>query len=189
MTNIITTTEGSYLGLAFRANLEKNPDLMKFDVEQFEEDQQKHRAAMNAANPPKIEPVRVEFNRLRGQLFDHQQHAKAMEIRVNNEAGNVHEFERRITAVLKLKKEHEDAGNLLGARSYEHQAQQLENELADARDRLVKDQRYNAAAARGLREWQQEHGPRLKELQKEVAKLPENNADTHAKELEGSFRK
>jgi predicted nucleic acid-binding Zn-ribbon protein len=159
-------SQENYAAMAFRANLERDPDLMTFNVEQIEQKQNEVRAARAAANPPKLEPAREEYNRLNSQLFALKQNAHAMEVRVNNGAGNVREFENRITKALKLKKQHEDAGNLIGARSYEHQIQGFETELADAREQLVKDQRWNSGAARQLRTWQTENGPRLKELQK-----------------------
>jgi uncharacterized membrane-anchored protein YjiN (DUF445 family) len=133
----------------------------------------KARAADVAANPPTPEQAKVqlksELNMLRKQLFELQQTAKSTEQKVNNEAGNVHLLEGRITTTIKEQKEYETSGNLIASRSYEHQIQQLENELADTRERLVKNQSYNAGAARQLRTWQTEKGPRLKELQKEVA--------------------
>jgi hypothetical protein len=166
---LTTMSEENYMGLAFKANLEQNPDLMKFDSVAFEKQQAAHRVAEAKLNPPKPEPsVQQELNRLRGQLFSLEQNAKAYEQLVNNASGNVREFERRLTVMLKSKKEYEDAGNLLAARSYEHQIRGLETELADARDSLGKNRLYNKGAIRELRTWQQEHTARLLELRKEV---------------------
>jgi NAD-dependent SIR2 family protein deacetylase len=162
-------SEHSYLGLNLKVNLERNPDLMAFDLEKFEQTLKEKRAAAVKLNPPKPEPALQEYNRLNSQLFALTQNAHGLEVRVNNDTGNVREFESRITKTLKTKKQHEEFGNLLGARSYEYQIQLLENELADAREQLVKDQHQNSGAARELRTWQTENGPRLKELQKELA--------------------
>jgi hypothetical protein len=112
------------------------------------------------------------LNKLRGELFNLQQNAKGTEQRVNNEAGNIKLLEKRVTEAIKNKKQYEDDGNLLGARTLERHIQELETELNDTRERLVKEQRYNAGAARELRTWQTENGPRLKELQQQVASLP-----------------
>jgi hypothetical protein len=161
-------SEENYIALAFKANLEKNPDLMKFDSVTFEKQQAARRVAEAKLNPIKPEPAQQELNRLRSQLFGLQQNAKAYEIRVNNLSGSVHEFERRLTVHLKTKKEYELSGNLLAARSCEHQIQGLETELIDARENLVKEQRWNGMAARALRTWQTENTPRLLELRKQV---------------------
>lgn len=192
MTKIITTSGDSYLNLFIRDNLEKHPEVFTITdetVAHVEAHGKKFRAERDAADPPKPEPIRVELNRLRGQLFDLKQHAKNTEIRVNNTSGNIKLFEQRITEMLKEKNNQDEAGNLRGVRSAEHGIQLLENELADARDRLAKELRDNSHAARALREWKTNNDARLKELQKEVAKLPEYTADDHAKELEKSFRK
>ena len=169
-TMTLPTGSHNYAALAFRANLEKNPEAFRpitdGDIAKIEQQQAARRAVEEKAKP--TEPLRVELNRLRNQLFTLQQNAHATEVRVNNEAGTVRLLEQRITEAIKSKKQCEEAGNLLGGRSYEHQIQSLEEELADTRERLLKNQRYNAGAARELRTWQSENGPRLLELKKEV---------------------
>ena len=85
----LPTGTHNYAGMAFRANLEKNPDLMTFDVEKHEATQKKRREAEAKANPPKVTPLQVELNQLRDELFNLQQNAKGTERRVNNEAGNI----------------------------------------------------------------------------------------------------
>jgi hypothetical protein len=149
-------------------NRNADPSIMTIDIAGNERKQAERRAVMEKANPSKPEPARVELNKLRSQLFNLQQQVKNLEIKVNNEAGNVQHLEGRLAEVLKTKKQQEASGNLLAARNYEHSAHLLENELSDTRERLVKEQRCNASAARELRTWQTEHGARLKELQKEV---------------------
>jgi len=164
-------SEHNYAGMAFKANLDKNPDLMTFDSVAFEKQQTARRVAEQKTNPIKPEPAQQELNRLRGQLFNLTQSAEGIEQRVNDEAGTVQTFELRITAALKTKRQHEESGNLMGARTYEHQIQGLESELADARERFLKNQHYSVGAARALRTWQTDNGPRLKELQQEIKKL------------------
>lgn len=168
---IITTSGDSYLNLFIRDNLEKHPEVFTITdatVAHVEAHGKKVRAERDAANPPKPVPAQVELNRLRSELFNLEQNAKGMESRVNNTAGKVKLLEKRITETLKLKKQHEESGNLLGARSYEHQAQQLENELADTSELLAKERRQNGITARALREWQTNNTSRLVELRKEV---------------------
>jgi predicted nucleic acid-binding Zn-ribbon protein len=168
----LPTGTHNYAGMAFRANLEKNPDLMTFDVEKHEATQKKRREAEAKANPPKVTPLQVELNKLRGELFNLQQNAKGTEQRVNNEAGNIKLLEQRINTAIKEKKGYIADGNLRGERTVEKQIESLEGELADTRERLVKEQHYNTAAVRELRTWQTENGPRLKELQQQVASIP-----------------
>ena len=160
--------EFNYAGMAFKANLDKNPDLMAFDGATFEKLQAARRVAEAKANPIKPVPAQQELNRLRGQLFALQQNTKAYESRVNNFAGTVKQLEFRITEALKAKKQYEDAGNLMGARSYEHAIQRMETELTDARELFIKEQGYNQLAIRTLRTWQTENTARLLELRKEV---------------------
>jgi hypothetical protein len=161
-------SEHNYAGLMFRANLEKNPDLMAFDGTAFEKQQAARRVAEQKANPIKPEPAQQELNKLRGQLFALQQNAKAYEQRVNNLAGNVRLLESQLTTALKSKKEYENADNLLAARNHEHQIQRLENELVDEQEKLVTHRRYNQGAIRELRTWQTENTHRLLELKKQV---------------------
>src|ERR1700723_1193571 len=152
-------TGSNYFSLFVRENLKNRPqDFTVTDAQLATiERQQAARRAVRDKDKPK-EAVQVEYNRLRGQLFTLQQNAKAFEILFNNLAGTVKVLESRITTLLKSKKEHDDANNLLGARSYEHQIQGLETELMDARERLLKEQRWNSSAAREMRTWQTDNG-------------------------------
>lgn len=165
-----TGSQYSSFPLFVKHNLETRPQdfraVTDADITAIEQKQAARRAVEDQNKPH--EPLQVELNRLRGQLFSLQMNAKGTEQTVNNTSGNVRLFETRLTEALKTKKKHEDAGNLLGARTYEHQVQELENELLDARDRLVKEQRWNSGAARELRTWQTDNGPRLLELKKEL---------------------
>jgi chromosome segregation ATPase len=182
-------SEHNYAGLAFRATLEKNPDVFTPITDGFinllEQQQAARRAKDNKAKPP--EPVQAEYKRLRSQLFTLQQNVQSTEQKVTNEAGTAQLLEERIDAALKSKKGCEDAGNLRGARSYEHQIQGFETELADVRERHTTNQRYSTTAARELRTWQTENGGRLKQLQKQIASIPHKDGDAHAKELEKEF--
>jgi hypothetical protein len=149
-----------------------DPSVMTVNDETIAANEKKNaerRAEQEKNNPPKPGAARIEFNKLRGQLFTLQQDAKGFEIRVNNEAGTVKNLESRLTEALRVKKTHEASGNLLAERTLEHNAQLLENELADARDRLAKEQKNNILAVRALRAFNTEHGARLKDLQKEFA--------------------
>jgi len=168
----LPTGSHNYAALAFRANLERDPNAFTITDEgitKIEQGQAARRAVEEAAKP-KVS-IEVELNKLRIQLFNLTQNAKSMEQRVNDEAGTVELLEKRITEAIKAKRHCEDAGNLVGARSYEREAQRLEEELVDARERLVKNQRYNVGTGRELRTWTTEHGPRLKYLEKEVLAL------------------
>lgn len=88
MTKIITTSEGSYLGMAFRDNLEKHPEVFVIPDDiavTIEKKQAVRRAAEDAAKPK--EPIKVELARLRNQLFLLEQGARGSETRVNNTSG------------------------------------------------------------------------------------------------------
>jgi hypothetical protein len=166
--------ERNYMEMYFAENLKNRPEDFMFTdkgLAEFEENMKRMRAKRAAANPIKPEPAQQELNRLRGQLFNLQQYAEGIEQKVNDQAGTVQLFELRITEALKTKKQYEESGNLMGARTVEYHIQKLESELADAREVFVKDQHYSVGAARSLRTWQTENGPRLKELQHEIKKL------------------
>jgi hypothetical protein len=166
----LPTGSGNYFSLFVRENLKNRPQdftITDAQLATIEKQQAARRAVDNKINA-KPEAARSEYNRLNGQLFNLTQHAKATESRVNNVAGTVKLLEVRTAEALKIKKQHEDAGNLMGARTYERQIQGLEDELVDEREKLIKEQGYNQGAARALRTWQTENGPRLLELKKQV---------------------
>jgi len=159
----------NYAGLAFKAELEKNPDLFTItdaSIKNIEKQQAARRKKEDKERPTEL--LSAELVRLRSQLFAIEQNVKGMEIRANHAEVDVREFEKRITEAIKNKKQHEKSGNLLGARSVEHGIQLLEGELDDARASLAKYKRFSAGAVRELQTWQTENGPRLKELEKEV---------------------
>jgi|SRR5579859_1195280 len=143
-----------------------DPKLMVVDFADLDKKAAKMRAERDAANPPKPEPIRVEYNRLRKELYDLQQHAKNCEVRVNNEAANVKHWERNIEDLLKRKKK-AVADNMLGEeRSCERQIEMAETELLDARERLAREQRINSAAVRELKAFP--HVARLEALKVEL---------------------
>ena len=97
--------ERSYMEMFFAENIKQRPQDFMFtdkNLPEFEENMKRMRAERAAANPIKPEPAQQELNRLRSQLFGLQQNAKSYEQRVNDVAGNVHEFERRLTVMLRL---------------------------------------------------------------------------------------
>jgi hypothetical protein len=157
----------NFLGLLSKT-MPKDPTITTIDIAANEKKAAAFRKAQDKANPVEPVPAKVELARLRSQLFKLQETAKSLEVKVNNEAGNVMLFESNIKKLLVAKKTAEAAGNLLGARNYEHQIQLLETELADAQARLVNERRYNGAAVRELLAFKKEFGPRIEELTKEV---------------------
>jgi hypothetical protein len=145
-----------------------DPKILTVDMGAISKETAKRRAAMDKANPPAPKPARVELNRLRSELFNLQQTATDCGIRVEQQAGNVKLLETQITEALKTKKEHEVAGNLLGARNYEHQVLRLENDLRTVNNLLRVRREQNSAAVRELLNWKKEFSPLLAELTKEV---------------------
>ena len=158
-------SEHNYAGMAFKANLEKDPSLMTIDLEKIEAHQKQVRAQRDAAAPPTSKPeLRKEYNALRQQLFNLQQNAKALETRTNESADKIHLLEQRLNEALKLKKEASEAGNLRGERTYERQAETLETELLDAQEEYGKNKIWNAQAARAVREFKFNQNERIAEL-------------------------
>jgi hypothetical protein len=145
-----------------------DPKILIPDIPWVEKQAAKRRAAMDKANPPKPVPEKVELNRLRSELFNLQQNATGCGIRVEQQAGEVDLLETQINEALKTKKQHEDAGNLLGARNYEHQVLRLEKELVRANRLLTERREHNTFAVRELLNWKKEFASRLGELTKEV---------------------
>jgi hypothetical protein len=145
-----------------------DPKILTVDMGVLSKETAKRRAAADKANPPEPKPARVELNRLRSELFNLQQTATDCGTRVAQQAGNVELLETQITEALKTKKQHEEAGNLLGARNYEHQVLRLENDLRTVNKLLRVRQEQNSAAVRELLNWKKEFSPLLAELTKEV---------------------
>lgn len=163
-------SEHSYAGLVFKQNLERNPGLMDhvFDHESVNK---RTTATIQAAQDLdaknaqlKVEPVRVQYNTLRKQLFDLQEWAKHAEIYCNSKAGEVKQLERRITDIIKQKKAAVD--NPRAERNFEHQIQLLETELLDAEKEFKRAKIQSGNAARGLKAF--DGHQRIKELKKEL---------------------
>ncbi len=128
-----------------------DPKLMVIDIAAHEQRMTEHRAARDKAQPPKPQPARVEYNQLRQQLYDLQQHAKHTEDYCNTQVAEVKLLERRIDDVLKLKKSAVEEGNLRGERNYENQIQMLETTLFDAKKELTRATVQSGRAGRGLK--------------------------------------
>jgi hypothetical protein len=145
-----------------------DPKILTVDMGVLSKETAKRRAAADKANPPEPKPARVELNRLRSELFNLQQTANDCGIRVEQQAGNVDLLETQLAEALKAKKQHEESGNLLGARNYEHQSLRLENELRTVNKLLRARREQHGAAVRELLNWKKEFSPPLAELTKEV---------------------
>ena len=143
-----------------------DPKLMTVDLEQLGKMHKDTVAQRETLNPPQPEPARQEYNRLRQQLYNLQQQAKNAEVYCNNKADEVRGLEQRINDVLKRKKQAVAEGHLGQERLCEHQLQQLERELPDAKDEATKAKHWGAQAARALKAF--DGHARISELVKEL---------------------
>jgi hypothetical protein len=160
-------SEHNYLGLAFKANLEKNPDLFNVDLKHVEEAAKKFRKEQDVNLKPILgESEHREYKRLRHQHYVLTEDVKNAEINLNNVAGNVQGYEERINTVLTKKKEATAADRLGEERMLEHQLEQLEGELPALQEELKKAQLRNQLATRALREFT--GAERLVELKKKL---------------------
>jgi len=164
-------SEYSALNLIFKTERDKHPDWFTItdeSIRQVEQRQKELRAVRHKAHvdshPPV--PLRPEYNRLRKELFDLQQHAKHTEIYSNEQAGRVEVIESRITDLLKQKKAAVGAGHLGQERFCEHNIQLLETELIDVRVEFNRARNQSTFAARGLKAF--DGYARIAELQKEL---------------------
>ena len=128
-----------------------DPKLMTVDFEQLTAMHKATIAMRENINPPEPEAARPEYNRLREQLYNLQQQAKNNEVYCNNKADAVKGLETRINDLLKSKKQAVAEGHLGQERSYEHQLQQLETELVDAKEEFTKAKHWSGQAARVLK--------------------------------------
>jgi hypothetical protein len=143
---------GNYLGMAFKANLEKNPKLM--DLSNIDEtikatigkSQALH--AKNDAAKENAPDKRKELNRLLNDHFNLKQWVKGCEVRVNESAGQIRNIELRINAEIVEKQKIESP---LGQRGCEHRILLLEGELVEAKANYEKIRRENQQAARQLK--------------------------------------
>lgn len=108
-----------------------------------------------------------EYNRLRQQLYDLQQQAKNAEVFCNNKADGVKGLEQRINDLLRKKKQAIAEGHLGDERNCEHQLQQLETELIDAKQEFTQAKHWSVQAARALKAFDGQE--RIAALKKELA--------------------
>jgi hypothetical protein len=174
MSKTLAVVSDSYAALAFAEDRKRNPETYDLDPKKLAAQiaaTTKAAQALHAKNDATCatDPAK-ELAKLKNQLFNLKQNCHCFETRVNESAGNVRLCEERLAKTLKTKAEQELAGNLIGARNSEHAIQRLEGELDDARTQLLTNQHYNSASVRALRVFQTEIGPRIKELEAEIAK-------------------
>jgi hypothetical protein len=143
-----------------------DPNLLTLDLAKVEKSASDLRKQREKDNPAKPDSPEAELRRLRKEQFELTQNAHGWESRVNNAAGTVKLLEERLATTLKTKKEHEESGNLVGARTCENAAHRLEDELLDARELFVRVTRDNKIVVRALRVWKSENSARLQELMK-----------------------
>ena len=144
-----------------------DPKLMTVDFDDLSKRHQKLVADRETLNPPKPEPVRVEYNRLRQSLYDLQQQAKNAEVFCNNKADGVKGLEQRINDILRKKKQAIAKDHLGDERNCEHQLQQLETELIDAKVEFTQAKHWSTQAGCALKAFDGQE--RIAELKKELA--------------------
>lgn len=136
---------------------------MILTCEKHEAKAKERRAERDAANPPTPEGPAKELRRLRGELFNLEQHAKHSEVYTNEQAGQVKLLESNLAHALQQKKNAAVAGNLLAERNAEHTIKRHEHERDEAVQEFERARRVSAGAAVALKAWP--HHERLKELQ------------------------
>jgi hypothetical protein len=145
-------SEHSYLGLAFKVNLEKNPKLM--DLSNLDETlaaTNKRIQALHAKNDrakANAPDKRKELNRLLNDHFNLKQWVLGCEIRVNESAGQIRNLEQRINTQIAEKERTESP---LGKRNIEHAIVGLEGELAEEKNKYESLRRENQQAVRQLK--------------------------------------
>jgi hypothetical protein len=141
-----------------------DPKLLTIDFEDLAKRHKQRIEEREKANPPKPEPMRVEYNRLRKQLYELQQASKSAEVYCNNKADAVKGIEHRINDLLKAKKQAIADGHLGDERKYENQLQLRETELIDAQEEFAKAKRWSVQAARVKKEFEFNENGRIAEL-------------------------
>ena len=145
-----------------------DPKLITVDFAAIEANQKKVREARDKANPPKPEPLQVEFNRLRRDLYNLESRAKNSEIHTNNLAGNVRLLEQRINEARKEKEKAAASGNALAESNYSAAIVRLTSECVDVTNDFNRARKAGAQAANDLKNWP--FHDRLKELIKQIEK-------------------
>ena len=127
--------------------------------------------AINKANREARDPnntPRNEFSKLRREQYNLKEDLKGCEVRLNEKASDVHEFEKKVADLLTKKQAAKAAGQLGDERKYEHLLLRAEEELMDARDVLEKYRKANNAAVRALKNWNFANEKLLEDLAQKV---------------------
>jgi len=143
-----------------------DPKLLTVDFAQLDKKAAERREQMDTLNPPIVEGLAKELQRLRRELFSLQENAKHSEIYCNEQANRVRLIEQQITDAINRKKAAVNSGNALAERNFEHTIARLERERDEAEREFVHARKASAGAAATLKEWP--HHARLEELKKLV---------------------
>ena len=111
---------------------------------------------------------RNEFSKLRREQYNLKQDLKGCEVRLNEKASDVHEFEKQVASLLIKKQAANAAGQLGDERKYEHLLIMAEDALMDARDALEKLRKANNEAVRALKDWNFANEKLLEDLAQKV---------------------
>ena len=141
--------EFNYAGMAFKANLDTDPDLMTFDAATLEKHQAARRIADAKANPSAPVSHYEEYKQLRGTLRQLEQYAANTAIYFTNIAGSITLIEKNIKNAEQEKQYAFRAGNNHAAQNWENALPRMKDELADASKELkrAKDEKERAATA------------------------------------------
>jgi MFS superfamily sulfate permease-like transporter len=164
--------EFNYAGMAFKANLDKNPDLMALDVATFEQRQAARRVEDAKATPSKPVNHYEEYKQLRGRLHQLEQYAANTAIYFTGIAGSITLMEKNIKNVEQEKQYAFIAGNNNAARSWEGALPRMKDELADASKELKRAKAQKEQAATALAAFDQH--ARIAELQQHFDSLNPN---------------
>jgi MFS superfamily sulfate permease-like transporter len=165
--------EFNYAGMAFKANLDADPDLMAFDGATFEKKLAARRVAEAKANPskPPVDPYQ-EYKQLRGTLRQLEQYAANTAIYFTNIAGTLALIETNVKRVEQEKQYAFRAGNNVAVMNWENALPRMRDELADASKELKRAKAEKEHAAKVLAAFDQH--ARIAELQQYVDSLNPN---------------
>lgn len=165
------STTSSWMAIAFKANLKDHPETFTLTDEQVGAIASSGpvmavREANQKNQEGKPQPLkRDEYNRLRRELYYHQQNAKNCEIRVNVCASDIREIEKMVTLLITKRKTAKAANLIHEERGFENQLARKEEELRERKDDYVRLRAENKAAVTGLQEF---NHARLQELAEEL---------------------
>jgi hypothetical protein len=165
-------SQENYAALQFRANLERDPELMSLDLDTFEQTLKEKRASEATLNPIKPVSQWEEFRQLRGTLHTLEQDAANSAIYFTNIAGNVALIEKNIKTAEQDKRNTFKAGNFRGEKTYENTLSRFEDELVDAQTELKRAKANKEACAKAFATFDQHE--RIAELQKHFDSLNPN---------------